>query len=125
MSIPSTLGPGESLFEGDSLLSPNGNYQLILQMDGNLVLYPINNGITGQHLWASGTSNQSGGPQISHAIMQSADGNFVIYDTSGNAPWCTGSVGENSHLVVQDDGNVVIYHPIWSTQTNQPAKPKQ
>ena len=34
-----TLEPGESLQRGESLTSPNGLYRLVLQDDGNLVLY--------------------------------------------------------------------------------------
>lgn len=49
------------------------------------------------------------------------DGNLVIYGTGGEAIWSTDSYGHpGSSLVLQDDGNVVIYdpsytHTLWAT----------
>ena len=110
------LEPGQRLYAGDTLYSPNHSYRLIMQGDGNLVIY---NG--GTALWSSKTNGHGG----ANAIMQ-GDGNFVVYQ-SGYALW-------NSHtdhhggakLDMQDDGNLVIYDSgtaIWSTQTNQPSPP--
>jgi hypothetical protein len=126
-SVPlSTLSPGAFLLEGDMLMSPNQQYQLILQGDGNLVLYPVTDGNEeGQPLWASGTN----GYYVTQAIMQ-ADGNFVIYadlqESLGSPPgpgpvWASNTAGNpGSSLYVQNDGNVVIYSPpspIWATNT--------
>lgn len=47
-----TLRPGEELAQGESVVSPNGKYQLILQHDGNLVLYVTANDTA---LWDSRT----------------------------------------------------------------------
>lgn len=52
------------------------------------------------------------------------DGNLVLYlEVSGAATWASNTNGNpGSFLVVQDDGNVVIYkpnHPIWATGTNR------
>lgn len=112
------LGPGQSV--GSSTVT------LVMQLDGNLVLYPnyaFEQG--GQALWASGTRGDN------TAIMQ-GDGNFVIYPSNqvgvgGSAEWATNTYGNNV-LVVQDDGNVVIYpsccigdSPVskWATGTNR------
>ncbi|MEC0180683.1 hypothetical protein P4H61_04120 [Paenibacillus peoriae] len=49
------------------------------------------------------------------------DGNFVIYGYP-NAIWATDTNGwGNAFLVVQDDGNVVIYgtKAAWATGTNR------
>lgn len=95
---------GEKLNRGYALYSTNRKYQLILQDDGNLVLYRV----PSQPLWASGTD----GLAIKHAIMQT-DGNFVLYDYAGNAKWSTNTQGHRgAFLVVQCDGNVVIYAPV-------------
>ena len=51
--------------------------------------------------------------------MQS-DGNFVIYGPNG-ALWATNTSGNpGAYLVVQGDGNLVVYKPvpIWATNTN-------
>ncbi len=95
------------LYGGDEL-GP-GQYRqsnvswLIMQFDGNLVLYSK---VTGRALWASGTRGDN------TAIMQ-GDGDFVIYPTNqiglpASAVWYTHTYGYNV-LAVQDDGNVVIY----------------
>jgi len=106
------LEPGQRLYAGDTLYSPNHSYRLIMQGDGNLVLYH-----GGSALWSSKTNGHDG----ANAVMQ-GDGNFVVYQ-SGHALW-------NSHtdhhggakLDMQDDGNLVIResgHAIWATGTNR------
>ena len=107
--------------------SPNSEYVLILQNDGNLVLYRVI-GTPGQlkqgvtlsvsTLWRSKTAGHKGDV----AIMQE-DGNLVVY--SNPDPRSRKVLGESktaginpSGLYVQDDGNVVIYklEPSgWST----------
>lgn len=107
------LDPGQVLYKGDSRTSDNGVYTLILQEDGNLVLYIAG----GAHaLWASGTHGQA----VSRCIMQ-GDGNLVIYGYP-NAIWASNTWGHpGARLVVQDDGNVVIYSTegkaLWATDT--------
>lgn len=93
-----TLLADETLYAGQGLWSPNGQYVLTMQGDGNLVLY----GPTGA-LWASNTSGSA-----NRAVMQ-GDGNFVVYAGS-QAVWSSGTDGRRrSFLSVRDDGNVVIY----------------
>ncbi len=55
------------------------------------------------------------------AIMQ-ADGNFVIYDSTGAGIWSSGTPSHSgAYLAVQNDGNVVVYSsagvPVWATNT--------
>jgi hypothetical protein len=105
------LNEGESLVRGQWLKSNNGEYTLILQDDGNLVLYG-----RGKALWNTNTH----GLAAKNLVMQS-DGNLVLYGYSG-ALWHSKTHGyPGSYLVIQDDGNVVIYIgrlAIWSTGTN-------
>ena len=70
--------PGQSLGVGQVVWSCDGRYYLIMQGDGNLVLY-YNNAPYGcsQALWQSHTS----GTDAVIAIMQ-GDGNFVLYNAS-------------------------------------------
>lgn len=103
----------QSLVTDQELHSPNGRHRLVMQGDGNLVLYRAN----GKPKWATGTD----GRQIGAAYMQ-GDGNLVLYDAAG-AVWASGTHGNpGAHLVLQDDGNLVIYHPqghpLWATGTN-------
>jgi hypothetical protein len=105
-----TLQPGQSLGVNQSLTNCKGNVTLVMQTDGNLVVY----GPPGA-LWSSNTA----GTPANVAVMQ-GDGNFVLYN--GSTPyWDSKTAGySGAHLVVQDDGNVVIYlgnTPLWSTNT--------
>lgn len=106
-----TAGPGspklnanQQLTSGQFLLSPNGNYKLIYQADGNLVLYASNT-----VLWSSQTFGKSCGK----AILQD-DGNFVVYDASGAAVWGANSEGgkygsyANSTIRIGDDGSLIL-----------------
>lgn len=79
-SFGNQLTVGETLNEGDALVSPNGWYRAIMQSDGNFVVYNKNN----QAVWATNTNYGSGSYR---AVMQS-DGNFVIYN-GGSAIWAT------------------------------------
>jgi hypothetical protein len=101
-----------SLAANQSLASCNGDYSLIMQGDGNLVLYQ---GSTA--LWASNTV----GSGADEAILQ-GDGNFVLYTSSGTPVWASNTAGNTgAYLNVQNDGNVVIYSAsgaaLWSTGT--------
>ncbi len=114
----SALATNASLFAGgnNTIISPNGTTELVMQTDGNLVVY--HNGLatwtTPSSVIGSGSNNQ--------LIMQS-DGNLVIYSGPNltNPVWSTGTSGSNLYLAVQDDGNVVIYNQsgqaMWSTGT--------
>jgi len=103
------LNPGEMLRRGEHLTSGNGQYRLIMQDDGNLVLYDASN----RPLWASNTD----GKAVEKCIMQE-DGNLVLYLYNGQPVWASNTDGKpGSFLVLQNDGNVVIYHPVWASNT--------
>ena len=116
VSTDASLHSGDSLQPGDCVASSNalaGNpgYYLVLQTDGNLVVYSYPNE---QVIWASGTNGQT----VTDCVMQD-DGNLVIYGPSGSL-WASGTSGRpGSQLTVQDDGNTVIYQPVpvWATNT--------
>jgi hypothetical protein len=111
-AVPSTLGPGGTLSAGQELASPDGHYDLLLQSDGNLVLYIAG----GRALWSSKTAGATG----DHAVMQT-NGNLVLYDTSNQVLWSTNTSGANcGSLTLQNDGNLVLYGPkgpVWATNT--------
>ncbi|MBS2554694.1 lectin [Catenulispora sp. NL8] len=107
-----SMTANQQLTANQSTPSCDGRFKLILQGDGNLVLYE---GSTA--LWASGTA----GKASANAIMQ-GDGNFVIYDTGGSPLWSSGTAGNSgAYLTVQNDGNTVIFSSggatLWSTGT--------
>jgi hypothetical protein len=106
------LTANQELTANKSVASCNGTYTLIMQGDGNLVLYQ---GST--PLWASNTV----GSGADEAIMQ-GDGNLVLYTSAGAPVWASNTAGNSgAYLDVQNDGNVVINSAsgtvLWSTGT--------
>jgi len=117
------------LFEGESVVSPNGAYVLTMQSDGNLVLYRGDCvGNPGCAMWHSKTYREQG----QYYMAMQEDGNLVIY--KGRPPartnlsiWSSRTYGPTGYyfLSVQDDGDLVIYRgdcihknggPIWSSR---------
>src|SRR5438309_954464 len=91
----------QQLSVNDQLVSNNGMVRLVMQGDGNLVLYTA----SFQPLWASHTWQKP----VDHTIMQ-GDGNLVAYSSAGVPYWATGTDGHpGAWVVLQDDGNLVVY----------------
>jgi hypothetical protein len=110
------LQPNQQLNVGQQLVSNNGLLNLIMQGDGNLVLYRTQ---FGQALWASNTW----GKPVNRAVMQT-DGNFVAYEAGGTPRWSSGTWGHaGAWVILQDDGNLVVYDsankPLWASNTVQ------
>ncbi|HWZ89107.1 MAG TPA: hypothetical protein VNW92_09665 [Polyangiaceae bacterium] len=113
-------GPGCAP-QGTQWTSCDGRFGLIMQTDGNLVLYegPCNGSACGKPLWASNTVGCGG-----CAAMQE-DGNLVVYDAVGRAPghacWASGTPGNaGAALMLQNDGTLRISKgatPVWSSGT--------
>ena len=108
------INEGTLLKPGQIVYSAAGTHELVMQDDGNLVLYNVTNGAA---VWNSGTHGNAG----AYAVFQT-DGNFVVYSASGKALWfsSTNGVSYSQYLAVQDDGNMVIYrpyYPIFATGT--------
>jgi hypothetical protein len=94
-----TLNAGQQLKPGDTLTSPNNNYQLVFEANGNLVLYQLN----GFAIWATNTAGQT----ATSAIMQT-DGNFVLY-ANGSTIWSSNTAGNPGAIFrLGDYGNLVV-----------------
>lgn len=113
----------------DYLVSPNGQYRLAMQGDGNLCVY-------GPSGWIWGTQALAPGGRF-FAIMQS-DGNFCVYKGTGpqdnhGGVWCTMATvpgGGQFFATVENDGNFGIYKGsspndnqglLWATKAVDPA----
>jgi len=95
----SVLASGETLNVDRTKNSPDGRFTLIMQADGNLVLYQ---GST--PLWASGTA----GTPVVRCSMQ-GDGNLVLYSSNGTPYWASGTDGyPGSQLELESNGNMKI-----------------
>jgi hypothetical protein len=108
-----TIVPGGSVLpQGTFVYSENGKYFLVMQTDGNLVLYRKSDSGVRFATYRSG----------SYAVMQS-DGNFVEYTSGNQALWHTSTGGNpGAFLAVQNDGNLVVYSsvsaPLWNIGTD-------
>lgn len=111
--MSNSLTQGQQLTIGQSIDSPSGRARLVLQQDGNLVLYRT---VDNQPVWATNTV----GSGAVRATMQ-FDGNFVLYQSHGVARWASNTAGNNgAHLDLQDDGNLVVYLgavALWASGT--------
>jgi hypothetical protein len=101
-----------ALFQGQLLETADRKYRLVLQEDGNLVIYSNSTPI-----WHTGTH----GRPKPFLVMQ-PDGNLVLYDENGVPLWHPGTNGRGvSRLDMQADGNLVIYdglgRPTWQSFT--------
>jgi hypothetical protein len=120
---PDHLPAPQSIFIGGRLTSADGGYYLILQTDGNLVIYRTSDG---NPIWAANTAGRP-----SYRAYLQGDGNFVIYNSgatvAGNALWASGSFGDASTITMQNDGNLVIRTgsgvETWSSMHGRPAAP--
>lgn len=102
---------GWTMRAGQIRLSTDRRFRLVMQTDGNLVLYRVGAGA----MWASGTRGTN------HRAAMQSDGNFVIYNASNNAVWSTRTAGRSgAALLLQNDGNLVLKagtSVVWSTNT--------
>jgi YD repeat-containing protein len=102
-SLGDRLQAGQRLLPGQVLTSLLGKFHLKMWDSGVLTVYAYTED---QQRWINGVTAPSG-----YAEMQS-DGNFVVHNSAGAPAWSTGTSGHegtNPFLIVQDDGNVVIY----------------
>jgi len=112
-----TLNNGQlTLNAGDSITT--ANRLLVMQHDGNLVLYRFINGQVLEPLWATGTNWGN-----NHRAVFQGDGNLVVYNQYGAPLWASHTHGSGSSLNLQGDGNLVIYdvhgNALWASGTNQ------
>lgn len=102
-----TLNLGGSLQQTQYLRSKSDKYRLIMQTDGNLVLYQVT---PWKAVWSIGK-------HTGKAAALQTDGNLVVRDPAGRPVWAANTDGFTAAtLIVQDDGNLVIYNKgvaIW------------
>jgi hypothetical protein len=97
------LGSGEELHLNECLVSSNGQYELVMQNDGNLVLYRYGSTKDDRwSIWDSGTVNKG----VTHAKLKS-DGHLVLFADETSIVDIGTSGG--ARLLVQNDGNLVSY----------------
>ncbi|KAL1612186.1 hypothetical protein SLS60_000410 [Paraconiothyrium brasiliense] len=124
-SAQDRLLPGEEINNWSSseslrrLISNNDAYKCTFTTDGNLV---VTNERSGSTIWQSNTAGKVDSPR--EVILQK-DANLVANDADQKPYWATNTGGKvrgggEIVLVMQDDGNLVLYgggKPIWKTDT--------
>lgn len=107
------LYPGIQLNMGQSIGSSQGRYSVVMQADGNLVMYR-NDGTVRYRFGSNGW----------FAVMQT-DGNFVEYNGMMAPVFNTGTWSHpGAFLAIQDDGNLVVYSSAGSPLWNIGAEPE-
>ena len=111
-SIGTYLVAGQFLPSGKCIVSPHGQYFLLMNTDGNLFIYDWARG-TGT--WGPGTQGHPG----AYALFQT-DGNLVVYDVNGTtALWSSGTSGTNAERMnLEDDGRIIIWKSAWNSGTS-------
>jgi len=99
--------------------SKNLAYYLVVQPDGNVVLYAGTHHIGQNHLWATNTHHKGKGP---YKLRLLDSGNLVLFDGADNTIWHSNTPGkgiksvrlqDNGDLVLLDENNMVF----WQTNT--------
>lgn len=110
------MPPNSTLYQGQAVQSDDGRYFLIMQTDGNLVMYRRSDGNVRFATYRYG-----------HRTVMQGDGQFVEYSASNQPLWFTGTAGNpGSYLSVQNDGNLVVYNmygqPLWNIGPDNSGK---
>lgn len=94
-----------NLQKGEYLVSNNNLYSLVMQGDGNLVVYN-NRRSPPTELYSTNSTGWYTRMQI--------DGNLVVYNQNGSWNWTSGTGNKpydpNSFLILNDDGSIEIHH---------------
>ena len=102
-------------------LDQTNNYFLILQDDGNLVIY-LGSGPTDSHnaIWATGTNGKKQKPDPNRTAAKGKYGRNWIASGSTLAPGdFLGSNDGSMYLIMQADGNLVLYTSTTSINCKQ------
>ncbi len=117
------LKEGLNLKQGSYIASPNRNFYLVMQVDGNLVMYSSSSFSSDRVVWQTNTNGKGTAPY--RAALQK-DGNLVVYDSLNKALWGAAAEGRGSgsgyRLQVQDTGCLSIFDgkgsSTWSSYTS-------
>jgi hypothetical protein len=124
------LYSGWQLNAGDSLFSSLAAFRLVMQEDGNLVLYAVDDmrlpvdlvhvlsgapdvlALYAKPIWSTGTHVPRQGKGRGRCCVMEEDGNLVVYDQDQHPVFETGTAGHRgAFLRLQNDGNLVVYTP--------------
>ncbi len=98
-----TVAKNEALAPGATVSACGGCFDLVMQGDGNLVVYKKG----GTAIWQSHTASTDG-----YTTEVRSGGNVALVSKQGCELWSTNTGGHTgARLAMQDDGNLVVYDP--------------
>ena len=105
------LRPGEQLAPGEGLLAPGGGHVLVVQPDGSLGLYALDDVVR----WSSGRGVAGA------TLTADATGDVRLVAPDGAVLWSTATAGSQGALRLRDDGELVVESPdgsvVWASGT--------
>lgn len=114
------LQVGEELAAPRFLQSADGNHKLVMQHDGNLVIYTR----AGKATWSTGTWSLPTGQRPVKALLKRG-GSLVLIDSSGVERWTSKSdTAGVDKVVLGDDGVLVVYagsRRVWASAGLRPS----
>jgi Thiol-activated cytolysin len=117
--VSDMLQVGQRLAADERLTSANGRFTLLMQGDGNLVLYRDAVDVAGAY-WATGTESLPP-DQRPTTLELRPDAQLVLCDGNQVVRWASGTAGDyvDPRLVLHDNGNLVVHHdggaPVWAS----------
>jgi hypothetical protein len=110
--IGDRMGPGDRLGQCQGLMSSDEAYMLVMQSNGDCVVY---NRTSNEGVWNAGTRGSG------NFLVYQEDGDVVILNYQDAVLWSAGQAGDPvGELVMQTDGNLVTYgdgSAQWATGT--------
>ena len=128
--VNNSISSGKSMKVNDRINSPDGKHYLVMQSDGNVVIYTTKNN---NPIWATDTYGSGNG---CHFDMQE-DGHLVLYNAYNEAIWASGThVSRDSKyaqkawkpvkFVFENGGHLVLYSDtgkkVWSSKNEKGKK---
>jgi len=118
MTSKDTLSLGQTLSQGQKLVSKSGTYHFNVQSDGYLVI--LRNGI--QTIWMSPTPDVGLYRSQPFKCVLESNGDLSFKDGSNVPVWRTETAGKGAvSLTIEDDGNLALYDKdgteVWSSGT--------
>ena len=124
-----TIYPGKCLYssrnQDNYLKSPNGQYRVYMQGNGDVVLYKCVDGY--QPLWKSNTRKNY--PAEPYRLCMDRNDKLVAYDRYDRKVWDNQVGSKNGwasggRAKIRNDGNFVVYDKNWKIFTDTSEKPK-
>lgn len=113
--IENVFATGEGLYPGLIVRSPNRQWLMTLQLDGNLVVYAADL----RPRWQTGTSVRPRNAGMNE------DGEFALYAHDGTKVWSTGTNAPGARLILENTGRLVVVAPdgsvVWVSDRSDAA----